>query len=87
MPKFNVNHYVYVKLTDLGRKIHREFWEPYSGGNYKEPDVSIDGWSRFQLHDLMRVFGPHMSVSCHVPFETEIIMETEAPFFMPKEKS
>lgn len=79
MPKFNVNHHVWVKLTDHGREIHRQYWEPYSRGIYVAPRASADGWSRFQMHDVMRVFGPHMVMGGDLPFETEIILASDEP--------
>ncbi|WP_306150718.1 hypothetical protein [Roseovarius sp. MMSF_3281] len=82
MPKFNINDYVWVKLTKTGHKIHRKYWEPYSNGNYQPAKVSIDGWSRFQLHELMHIFGPEMRMGANLPFASEIILDCDRPIML-----
>lgn len=75
--EFNLNDYVWVKLTDAGRVAHRNHWERLSFGtvhDYKPVD-EIDGWSRWQLWELMQVFGGSLYNGCNVPFETTIRME------------
>lgn len=76
--RFNVNHEVEFRLTDHGRAVHRAFWEPYSAGKYRAPEVDADGWSRFQLWDAMAVFGPHLSMTGSNPFETTIRLPVAA---------
>jgi hypothetical protein len=74
--KFNINHKVRVKLTDNGRGILSRKEHAFSEAfdlPAKEPLVrEVDGWSEWQLWDLMREFGPHIYNGCKVPFETEI---------------
>lgn len=61
--EFNVNEYVWVKLTDLGRD------------HYGKPCEEINGWSKWQMHTLMHEFGPLMGTSTmHVPFDPTIAM-------------
>lgn len=62
--RYNVNHYVRVRLTDAGRVQAR------ACGEGDKPE--IDGWSEWQMHTLMLVFGPHMSMGRTLMFETEI---------------
>jgi hypothetical protein len=72
---FNVNHYVYVRLTDRGRQIHRERFEAVFAGTkikYSAPVENADGWSKWQLWDLMNVFGEHVRLGVELPFECEI---------------
>lgn len=78
--KFNVNHEVRVKLTDLGRQIHKDLFTQYhadfkSEALYREeyvpPVEDADGWSTWQLWYLMQTFGNCCS-ECRIPFETEI---------------
>lgn len=85
MPKMNLNGHVWVKLNDKGRRMHRDYWEPFSGGKYQPPEVSIDGYSRFQLHELMRIFGPGCSVGCDIPMESEIILDCDRPIIIKQE--
>ena len=82
MIDFNINGYVWVRLTDRGRRIHREQHEqllrdvpgmsiPYS------PPVEEDGWSRWQLWCLMAHFGPYIGAAMDEPFETGIQIEVD----------
>ena len=82
--KFNLNDYVYVQLSDKGFDMHRAFWEPFSNGNYCPPKVSACGlWSKFQMHELMHVFGPACWIGSNMPFvTTEIFLESDAPVFL-----
>ena len=65
MVSFNINDYVCVRLTDEGRKIltqqHRHV-----------PAEDSDGYSKWQLWELMSVFGQHLYNGCIVPFEMTI---------------
>ena len=63
--KFNVNEKVWVRLNDHGKQLlgdTRKF----------SATEDADGWSRWQLWDLMATFGPHIYLGCRVPFETDI---------------
>jgi hypothetical protein len=78
--KFNINDYVRVKLTDHGRKIlddqHTEFKKVMpSAEPIHKPDE--DGWCKFQLWELMSIFGQHLYNGCQIPFETTIELNGE----------
>jgi hypothetical protein len=85
--KFNINHNVKVKLTNVGRKIHRDQHDELYGRlrrtpgampfEYTSPREDADGWSTWQLWVLMETFGNHMGMGAEVPFETEILVEME----------
>ncbi len=87
MIKFNINHKVKVKLTEEGRKILKAEGEvlikiypdmkEFAELNYMLPEIDEDGYSTYQLWDLMKTFGDHMYNGCSVPFETEILILTE----------
>lgn len=67
--RFNINNSVRVKLTDTGRHHNRQE-HPRSAPFLKE---DADGWSRWQLWDLMHTFGSLLSLGAgRLPFETEI---------------
>lgn len=76
---FNVNEVVRVQLTDIGRAAHKAYWEPFSGGKYQPAKTDEDGWSEFQLWDLMALFGPKMTMGMSVPFSTNIEFKTASP--------
>lgn len=74
MKKFNLNHYVYVKLNDRGKGIIEE--DP-THSKYTKPDK--DGFYKFQLWEFMTVFSPHLNM------ETDIISEENSLFFNEKD--
>lgn len=82
--KLNINDTVKVKLTQQGRELHRiahiKFWSErgYMDANkpfpYRAPEEDVEGYSRWQLWDLMATFGPYIYMDCDPPFETEILL-------------
>lgn len=84
----NLNHAVCVRLTEHGRLHHRNHWramfetlgadEDYIRKHYNAPQETEDGWSEWQLWDLMSNFGEAMHMAPPVPFETEMWIGTLA---------
>jgi hypothetical protein len=68
MKEFNINSYVYVRLTDMGKGILKDLY-PTLTHLYAENEL---GWSKWQLHELMNVFGNHVHNGCIPPFELKI---------------
>lgn len=68
---FNVNHYVWVKLTPVGVEHLRRTGEGWRFSHLEEKD----GWSRWQMWGLMATFGPIIHNGCRMPFETTIELE------------
>lgn len=69
--KFNVNNYVKVKLTKRGKEIMEE------EGVMSKPKPDAEGFSKFQMWELMQIFGNYVYNGCEIPFEMEIeIMES-----------
>ena len=73
--KFNMNNSVKVKLNDIGRvELKRQHDELYSdlklNKEYVEKNTDSDGYSSFQMHDLMHKFGHMMVMGFETPFET-----------------
>lgn len=66
---FNVNDFVWVRLTELGWKVyddrHRQLG--LDPAPYRRHIGGPEGFQRFQLWDLMATFGPHMvmGLDCH----------------------
>lgn len=78
---FNINDCVKVKLTDFGRKVHREEFDnlmqrlpPHASLQYRAPREDADGWSEWQLWILMETFGRYCTLGGPEPFETTIII-------------
>ncbi len=72
--EFNINSDVSVKLTDLGRTLYVSHWKSFK---LIPPALNeTHGWSRWQLWELMAVFGSSLSNGGPLPFETTIVFET-----------
>lgn len=81
---FNINETVRVKLTDHGRKIHREHFRKLNATipvtadlKYMPPKEDAEGWSEWQMWCLMEAFGPHIGMCREQPFETSIEFQVE----------
>jgi len=77
MINFNINHYVFVRLTERGHQVHRRSYEQL-GIPAPEIKEDVDGWSRWQLWDLMSIFGASCFMGPKSPFETTIRIETDS---------
>jgi hypothetical protein len=79
---FNLNEYVYVKLTPTGlAELEREHNELRSAipsvGEYKPPTCDSNGFVKFQLWYLANRFGHLLTMGFDVPFETTIEIEVD----------
>lgn len=72
---FNINHEVEVQLTPLGRRLLREKYNAkraWGAVEYQPPTEDAEGWSRWQLWELMAQLGPHMSMGMSLVIRTTI---------------
>lgn len=82
---FNINSYVYVKLTkkglDILKKEHDDlkyfYGDKGSLPDFEPPAANSDGYSKFQLWSLMATFGGDCFNGCDVPFETTFLIDKE----------
>ena len=73
--KFNLNDKVRVKLTDLGRKIHKDNFYEFCLDkfyDYNPPKEDVEGWSEWQMWDLFGLYGKHLYNGAPLVFETTI---------------
>ncbi len=65
----NLNNLYWVKLSNKGKKIYKEYYENLSIYKvYNQPD--IDGWIKLQLWQIMKIFGYNLSIGLHnLPFD------------------
>ena len=82
MVRFNVNDFVWVRLTALGRKTHRSWFRELFSGALRIPVFTpakedAKGWSRWQLWELFQVFGKHMGNGFPLMFKTTMRVEIE----------
>ena len=82
---FNVNDKVRVRLKQKGRdellRQHRELYTSLGRPDewYRAPTEDSDGWSSWQLWDLMNRLGHLCTLGFDPPFETEIQFERPTP--------
>lgn len=67
MVEFNLNSYVWIKLTDVGEEIYRK-WIESLGLDYTPTEADADGWSKWQAWQATQLFGEHMGMGCRLPF-------------------
>jgi hypothetical protein len=65
---FNINHMIRVKLTARGKRL-LQMHRPICSATLR---VDADGWSEWQLWELMQTFGEHCVMGLEPPFETTI---------------
>ena len=79
MKTYNINSTVKVKLTDYGKKLHKQTWSSIlAGTDIKLPKLIEDdaGYSEWQLWELMAFFGNNLYLgNQHLPFETDILID------------
>lgn len=80
---FNINENVAVRLTPLGKAIHRQQFDdftqryPKAGFEYRTPTEDEEGYSTFQMWSIMQTFGSHIGLLKPEPFETTIRIENK----------
>lgn len=81
---FNINEYVWVKLTPHGKNI---FYKHYSViydqlknldlPTLELPESDEQGFRKFQMWDLMNIYGNYMVMGSENPFNLEIYFEID----------
>lgn len=77
---FNINEVVLVKLTEFGKQKLREQDEQFEREHRIKvsssiPEEDSEGWSRWQLWDLMNRLGKYNYMGCKPPFDLTIQFE------------
>ncbi len=72
--KFNINSNVKVKLTDKGRQLFHSN-KLYEKFPFPRTLIEDDGYSTWQLWDLMSEFGEHIWLGADNCFSTIILID------------
>lgn len=81
--KFNMNETVKVRLKQSGHDILRQQHDEIDrqirsrGGRGLGPlriNIDDDGYTAFQMWDLMQRFGEHMTIGFEPPFHLDVIL-------------
>ena len=77
---FNLNGCVWVKLNTRGIEIleerHKELYRYHPNTPpFRLPQIDVNGYTRYQLWDLMQNFGEHICMGLPLPFAPTIELE------------
>ena len=77
MIEFNLNDTVWVQLTKIGLAEHKKQYKDLYGNifNYEPPRTDEDGWSKWQLWELMNTFGGAMKLGLESPMIKTICLD------------
>lgn len=83
LTEFNLNNYIYVKLTQKGKdelkRQHDDLVSNYPNyiSPYIPPKEDEHGYSKFQMWVLMKNLGHLCVIGLELPFETEVKLENK----------
>lgn len=81
MHEVNINQDAYVKLTNHGKQVHKDYHDellkeyPHYDYQIYRPKEDEEGWSQFHLWELMSIFGPKMWHGSENCFDLNIKIE------------
>ena len=84
LKKFNINEYVRVKLNEVGLEIYKNRMKEINKNLEETTELKFPiypiypirdnkGYVKFQLWDLMEIFGSYLRVGKEIPFEDNSI--------------
>lgn len=74
---FNVNSSVLVRLTPEGEKHYISYLNRYHVDPNRSVNSDADGYVKFQLWDLMKIFGSEMFMGNDLMFKTKILLNKQ----------
>ena len=74
--KTNLNLYIKVKLNDYGRQIHDDYWRDIcrDANVLYELEVDEEGYTSFQIHKFMNLFGEYAHLGAKPFLETNDVL-------------
>ena len=82
MKKFNINDYVKVRITERGKTILQEQlaqrvrnWSCENRCPYLSRGGDANGYIKFQMWELMHIFGNDLYNGCQIPFDTTVLID------------
>ena len=73
MIEYNLNKTVYVKLNNVGRDIYKNYIQNLNSNLSTEPKVDENGYTKFQLWDLIHIYGEYIGLGLQTPFDKNCI--------------
>ena len=76
--EFNINHYMYVKLTEFGKEKIVEKYGPEYFEHCVESNLQADGYYKLQAHTVMNLLGEYCyNGALHLPFLTKVYFTSD----------
>ena len=76
--KFNINYFMYIKLTDFGKE---KIIEKYGYDYFRhcvESNILSDGYCKLQAHTVMNLLGEYCyNGAKQLPFETNVYFTSD----------
>lgn len=76
--KTNLNYHIKVKLNDYGKQVHHDYWKD-TCERFDTPyklEVDEEGYSSFQIHEFMNIFGEYAQLGAKPFMETyDVLIE------------
>lgn len=73
MIEYNLNKTVYVRLNNIGKDIYKNYIQNLNCNLYTELEVDENGFTKFQLWDLIHIFGKYIDLGLPTPFDKNCI--------------
>lgn len=73
MIEYNLNKTIYVKLNDVGKDIYKNYIQNLNSNLSIEPEVDENGYTKFQLWDLIHIFSESIGLGLQTPFDKNCI--------------
>jgi len=73
MIEYNLNKTVYVRLNNIGKDVYKNYIQSLNSDLSTEPKVDENGYTKFQLWDLIHIFGEYIGLSLPTPFDKNCI--------------
>lgn len=70
---YNLNENVYVRLNNLGKDIYKNYIQNLNSNPSVEPEVNENGCTKFQIWDLIHIFGEYIGLDLPTPFDKNCI--------------
>ena len=73
MVECNLNKNVYVTLNNIGKDIYKNYIQSLNSNLSTEPKVDENGFTKFQLWDLIHIFSEYIGLGLPTPFDKNCI--------------
>ena len=73
MIEYNLNKTVYVRLNNIGKDVYKNYIQSLNSNLSTEPEADENEYTKFQLWDLIHIFGEYIDLGLPTPFDKNCI--------------